>query len=151
MAEEKITVYSYEKVWHVEKKVYNIGNIILPIPVDLWNMIYFAGAAFAVYVVQKGFPPVRGIPVVFRFGIIPYGIMYLLRKCKVDGKNPVKYFVGYIVYLARDKGSYLENFTLHPDTKERLILDWNCSAAYAKPARAKKLRRKGKKDAGMSD
>lgn len=145
-----VTVYSYAKVWRVEKKVYNIGNIILPVPVDLWNMIYVAGAALGIYCFQKIFPFIRGIPVLVRFGLIPYGIMYLLRKCKVDGKNPVKYFAGYIVYLARDKGSYLENFTYYPAAKERLILDWNCSTAYVKPA-GRQRKRKGKKNAGVSD
>ena len=35
MAEEKkqsVTVYSYRKVWFVEKKIYAFQNIVLPFP-----------------------------------------------------------------------------------------------------------------------
>ncbi len=143
MEEKKITIYSYAKVWKVEKKIYNIGNIVFPVPVDLWSAVYFAASAFAVYILQKIFPVIMAVPVLVRLGMLPYGIMYVMRRTKVDGKNPVKYFAGYSMYLLCDRYSYLERFNRYTGNKERLILDWNCSAAYCRPSGKGFLRRKG--------
>lgn len=146
----KVTVYSYSKAWKVEKKIYNIGNLVLPVPVEMWNMIYFAGAVLVVLFLQKMIPVISAMPIVLRFGMLPYGIVYVMRKKKLDGKNPLKYFAGYLIYLFRDKHGYLEHFTRHEIQKQKLRLHWSCSQAYCKPGRIrkrrKKIRRKDKKN-----
>ena len=53
MENKKIIIYSYTKVWNVEKKIYNAGNIRLPVPVEMWSAICFAGTAFGMYILQK--------------------------------------------------------------------------------------------------
>lgn len=147
MSEEnrKITVYSYSKAWNVEKKIYNIGNLMLPVPVEMWSMIYYAGAVMLVLVLQRLLPAISAMPVVLRFGMLPYGIVYVMRKTKLDGKNPLKYFAQYLIYLFRDRHSYLEHFTRHEIRKEMLLLHWLCSQAYCKPVRPKKSKRKIKR------
>ena len=44
MAEEKkqsVTVYSYRKVWFVEKKIYAFQNIVLPFPIAPYEVLEF--------------------------------------------------------------------------------------------------------------
>ena len=142
MEHDKLTIYSYAKVWKVEKKIYNIGNIVFPVPIELWGGVYLISSAFCSYLLQKLFPVITVVPVVIRLGLLPYGIMYLMRKMKVDGKNPVKYLAGGIIYLAHDRYRYLERFMQHQGRTERLVLDWNCSRAYRKPLKEKRVRRK---------
>lgn len=126
MEEKNITIYSYTKVWKIEKKIYNIGNLVLPVPVDLWNAIYYLFAFLVVCMLQKAFPVITVIPAILRLGMIPYGIMYIVRKKKLDGKNPVQYFIGLAGYIW-GSNSYIERFDQHPAGKEKLILDWSCS------------------------
>lgn len=40
MENDKLTIYSYAKVWKIEKKIYNIGNIVFPVPIELWSGVY---------------------------------------------------------------------------------------------------------------
>lgn len=142
MEEKKITIYSYSKVWNVEKKIYNIGNIILPVPVELWSAVYFAGTAFVVYILQKVFPVIMAMPVIIRLGIIPYGIMYLVRRIRLDGKNPVKYFAGILVYLLHERYTTLERFEQHGAGRECVIMHWNCSMACVRPDAFRREERK---------
>ncbi len=130
MDDKKIIIYSYAKVWKVEKKIYNLGNIIFPVPIELWNAVCFAGVVFVICIFQKIFPVITAIPVIVRLGVIPYGIMYLLRKIKLDGKNPVKYFAGVFVYLLHERYIRLERFIPFRDSGEHLSVNWNCSMAY---------------------
>ena len=130
MENKKIIIYSYTKVWNVEKKIYNAGNIRLPVPVEMWSAICFAGTAFGMYILQKIFPGLLQVPVVVRLGVVPYGFMYFMRRVKLDGKNPIRYFVDFFRYLLCDRHCYLEHFARHGKGRERIALDWSCSMAY---------------------
>ena len=94
MAEEKkqsVTVYSYRKVWFVEKKIYAFQNIVLP----------------------------------FRYGMLPYVTVKYLMKVKLDGKNPVKYFCGYLRFLFTRK-ECIERFRTCRDHGVTVRINWNC-------------------------
>lgn len=127
---KKITLYSYAKAWKVEKKIYNIQNIILPAPVNVWDAFYFGIAFLMMYFLQKMFPVLTTVPAIIRLGGIPFGVMYYTRKVKLDGKNPLKYFAGYFMYLLCDRRSRLERIECHAEKKERILLNWNCSEGY---------------------
>lgn len=146
MENDKLTIYSCAKVWKIEKKIYNIGNIVFPVPIELWSGVYLIISVLGIYILQKLFPAITAVPVVVRLGAIPYGIMYLMRKMKLDGKNPVKYLAGCMIYLAHDRYRYLERFTQHQRRTERLVLDWNCSRAYRKPLKEKRIRRRERRN-----
>lgn len=137
MDDKKITIYSYMKVWNVEKKIYNIGNFVLPVPVELWSAVYCLFAFLGICVLQKAFPIITVVPAIIRLGFVPYGIMYILRKKKLDGKNPVRYFIGLTGYLC-DRKSYTERFAKHMSGKERIMLDWNCSVGCRPPVKSGK-------------
>ena len=94
MAEEKkqsVTVYSYRKVWFVEKKIYAFQNIVLPFPIAPYEVLEFLAVVGAMLVMGRIFPILNNIPVVLRYGMLPYVTVKYLMKVKLDGKNPVKF------------------------------------------------------------
>ena len=102
MAEEKkqsVTVYSYRKVWFVEKKIYAFQNIVLPFPIAPYEVLEFLAVVGAMLVMGRIFPILNNIPVVLRYGMLPYVTVKYLMKVKLDGKNPVRYFCGYLRFL----------------------------------------------------
>lgn len=123
----KVTIYSYAKVWNVEKKVYSFSNIPLPRPVNPYDFIIFMAVAGGIFLLGKIFPVIVQLPAVIRFVAIPYGIANYLMKMKLDGKNPFKYLWGCMWYFFTVRGSYLQQFKKYPDKKERIALKWNCS------------------------
>lgn len=139
MENKKMILYSYTKVWNVEKKVYNIGNIILPVPVELWSAACFAGTACIIYLLQKIFPALLAVPALVRLGAAPYGLMYFVRRIRLDGKNPVKYFAGMLRYLACERYAYQERFVRHAGAGERIKLHWSCSGAFETPPAERKI------------
>ena len=129
----KIRLYSYSKVWRVKKKIYAIQNIILPAPIEPYDLLYFAAAAAVIMILGNLIPILRGIPTIIRFVVIPYGVTQFLTKKKLDGKNPIKYFIGYIYYVFAIRNTYIEKFKMYPDRKEeRLKIKWFCSKGYSK-------------------
>lgn len=127
-----IRLYSYNKVWKSEKKVYALGNIILPVPVAIYDALYFVITLLVMLAIGNIIPITEHIPFVFRIAI-PIGITKFLRKKKLDGKNPIKYLWSYLIYILIDKYSYIERFNLHPvRKKEEYKINWNCSYAYEK-------------------
>lgn len=124
---ERVKIYSYTKVWKVEKKIYSISNIPLPRPINPFDLLSFVGAALFMLILGFIIPVTAKLPEVIRFIGIPYGITNYLMKKKLDGKNPIKYFIGCIRYLLTMKGNYLQAFKNHADKKEKLTMSWNCS------------------------
>lgn len=62
MAEEKkqsIAVYSYRKVWFVEKKIYAFQNIVLPFPIAPYEVLEFLAVVGAMLVIGRIFPLVN--------------------------------------------------------------------------------------------
>lgn len=122
-----VKIFSYKKVWKVEKKIYSISNINLPVPVNPYDLGAFLGIALFMLLLGKIIPIVAAIPTVIRFVIIPYGISHYLMKMKLDGKNPFKFWLGCIIYFFTTKGSFLQMFKSYPDKKEKITLNWKCS------------------------
>lgn len=130
--EDKIIIPTYDKVWHVEKKIYAIQNLKLPVPVNPYQAGYFFLTAFAFLFLGKVITILQMIPVVVRFIALPYLLSNYLMKKKLDGKNPIKFFLDYMRYLIQDKGSYMERFGQYYKKKEQLTLHWNCSKGKRK-------------------
>lgn len=131
---KKIKLYSYSKVWTVEKKIYAIQNIVLPVPIKPYALLSFGGGIVFMLLVGKLIPAIAAIPSIIRFAIIPYGISNYFMKKKLDGKNPIKYFVGCIRYLIKDRNVFLEGFTEHSNYAEtaKVKLNWSCSQGFSK-------------------
>lgn len=126
--ENRVKIYSYTKVWKVEKKIYSFSNIKLPFPINPYDLLVYGVIALIFLILGKIFPFINEIPAVLRYLAFPYLIATYVMKVKVDGKNPIKFFVGVVRYYCTVKGNYFQNFRKHPEKKsEKIVLNWNCS------------------------
>lgn len=128
--EDKVKIYSYTKVWKVEKKIYAISNISLPLPINPYDFLAFIGVALIVLIFCKIIPALNVVPVVIRYIAIPYACVHYLMKKKVDGKNPIMYFIGCMVFLFAGKGRYIQHFKAHNERESKEVIKWNCSRGY---------------------
>ena len=124
---EKITLYSYHKIWKIEKKIYAIQNIVLPIPIDPWELLYFGATWVVCNVIFGLLPGVSNIPVMIRSIMLPFAISKFLMTKKLDGKNPLRYMFGVITFLFVEQGKSVEFFQTTPDKEATIKLTWNCS------------------------
>lgn len=123
--QKKVTIYSYSKVWKVEKRIYAIQNLVLPVPIDPWQLLYFGITWAAINLTFGALPGFSSIPVVIRSILIPYLISKFLLTKKLDGKNPIRCIV---MFLFCEQDQALEHFKLQPVKKGQAIkLSWNCS------------------------
>ncbi len=129
MEENKIKIFSYAKVWKVEKKIYAISRFSLPRPISPYDLLAFAGVVLCMMLFSKLIPLLAVMPVIIRYIGIPYAIVAYLTKKKLDGKNPLKYFSGCILYFFTVRGTYLQLFhrNRNMQKKEKITLNWNCS------------------------
>ena len=124
---EKITLYSYHKIWKIEKKIYAIQNIVLPIPIDPWELLYFGATWVVCNVIFGLLPGVSNIPVMIRSIMLPFAISKFLMTKQLDGKNPLRYMLGVITFLFVEQGKSVEFFQTTPDKAATIKLTWNCS------------------------
>lgn len=132
-AKEKIMLYSYRKVWKVEKKIYAIQNIVLPVPIDPWQILYFCVTWVICYVIFRLIPGGSSVPVVIRSMIIPFAISQFCMTKKLDGKNPLRYMAGIIIFLFLEQGKNTEHFKTSAEKAETIKLNWKSSeGVYSK-------------------
>ena len=124
---EKITLYSYHKIGKIEKKIYALQNIVLPIPIDPWELLYFGATWVVCNVIFGLLPGVSNIPVMIRSIMLPFAISKFLMTKKLDGKNPLRYMLGVITFLFVEQGKSVEFFQTTPDKEATIKLTWNCS------------------------
>lgn len=122
-----ITLYSYSKVWKIEKKIYAVQNFTLPVPVDPWQILYFAGTWIVCSVIFGVIPGFTKIPVILRSIALPLAISQFLMTKKMDGKNPLRFILGIIIFLFTEQGKCVERFVSVPDKQKIVKLEWNCS------------------------
>lgn len=128
MEEENVVkIYSYKKVWKVEKKIYAFQNIKLPFPINPYEALEFLAVAAAVFVAGMLIPPLEKIPAVIRMIGFPYLVKNYLMKKKLDGKNPIKYFWGCFLYFFTMKGRFLQGLREQPEKQNVIRLTWDCS------------------------
>ncbi len=94
---------TYKSIWKYERKIYSLENIRLLVPVRPSEVLFFGVGLLITYFLCKTVPLFAEIPFVFRYIIIPFGIMKFLTKKRLDGKMPHRFFVGYISYLLMPK------------------------------------------------
>ncbi len=123
----KVTLYSYSKVWNVEKKVYSLFDVILPAPINPYTILVFIFVLLGFMGLERLFPVLAKIPTILRYMVFPYLSAQYLMKKKLDGKNPIKYLLGIILYLITERGFYIERFTKYPSVEETIKIDWKCS------------------------
>lgn len=125
--QQKIVIYSYAKVWKIEKKIYAIQNMILPVPIDPWQLLYFGGTWLVCNIIFGAIPGFNNIPVILRSILLPFFISKFLMSKKLDGKNPIRYALGIIIFLFTEQGNVLEHFKFCSQRNQNVKLAWNCS------------------------
>lgn len=125
--EKKVEIYSYSKVWKVQKKIYAIQNFVLPVPIDPWQLLYFGMTWFVCSIIFGTIPGLKIIPAMIRNIIFPYFISKFLMTKKLDGKNPLRYAIGLIVYLFVEHGKSMERFQMQSIRNKVIKINWNCS------------------------
>lgn len=127
---KKIKLYSYLKVWNFEHKIYVIGNIVLPVPVNPFDVLYFGCACLLIYILGRMIPVLASIPAILRIGVLPYGITKYMTGVKLDGKNPIKYLIGYLSYVVTVKGRSMEKYQTETVKPKNIKLNWKCSEGW---------------------
>jgi len=123
----KVTLYSYSKVWKVEKKVYALFDMILPAPINPYTIVVFIFVLLGFMGLERLLPFLTKIPVILRYLVLPYLSAQYLMKKKLDGKNPLKYLLGIILYLITERNFYFEKFNKYPSVEENIKINWKCS------------------------
>lgn len=122
-----LTLYSYAKVWKIEKKIYAVQNFILPVPIDPCQLVYFGGTWIVCNVIFGVIPGFVKIPVVIRSIVVPFAISKFLMTKKLDGKNPLRFFGGIVIFLFTEQGKSVERFKSISQKQNIIKLDWYCS------------------------
>ena len=128
--EKQVTIYSYQKVFKWEKKIYTIGNVNLPAPVNPYDLLAFATLAGLMFLLSALIPLLNQIHGMVRYILFPGMATAFFRKKKLDGKNPVKYFAGCVRYLLTIKGTFRQLFQKYPEKSQKLSLHWDCSMGH---------------------
>lgn len=124
--QKKINLRSYNRVWKIENRIYAIQNIVLPVPVSPREVLYFFIIAFIMLLLSILIPPLRIIPSILRFILVPFGMSQFLLKKKLDGKMPHKYLVSWLSYMLTKK-QYIERFNAYEYNTGSTKLVWLCS------------------------
>jgi len=134
MKEEKETIwiYSYSKIWKQENKIYAIQNVRLPAPVSPVQLLYSGVSAIFMMIICKVLPFLDGVPFILKYIVVPLILSKFLLTKKLDGKNPIKYFNGLLVFLFTESDRCMERFTEKKVKEKQLRLTWNVSQGRSK-------------------
>ncbi len=125
--ENRIEIFSYYKVWKIERKIYSIGNFHLPTPINPYDLMSFAGVLLAIQILSKILPFILILSAPVRYILLPVLIGRYLNKKKLDGKNPISYVIGIVIYFVTSFGTYVELFERYRDTEKVMIHNWKSS------------------------
>lgn len=89
---------TYNSVWKVEKVLYSIEDIPLPIPVTYRQIGFFAGGVVLVWFLNH-FPPLSLIDLgLIEYVFLPGLFAWFFTKQKLDGKAPYRFFLRMLDY-----------------------------------------------------
>lgn len=102
-ASEFTVLRTYKSIWKYERKIYSLENIKLLVPVRPSEVLFFGVGLLITYFLCKMVLFLHSVPFIFRYVLIPFGIMKFLTKKRLDGKMPHRFLIGYFSYLAMPK------------------------------------------------
>ena len=94
-----IILRTYAGAWHYEKKIYMLGDITLPFPINLTQLGWFGTGFVGVYLLAQGIPVLERIPLPILYGACPFLFMKLLTRVKFHGKPTVLWIRGFFRHL----------------------------------------------------
>lgn len=99
--EQEIILKSYSNIWKIERRLEHVGGVKIP-STAIENALYYIACLSIEIFIMLIIPLFRGMPVIVIFGL-PYLVATFLKKVKLDGKNPLKFFNSLIKYLISPK------------------------------------------------
>lgn len=113
---DKILI-SYNKIYDLEEKVYNIGQLKLPRPMPLYTVIATILTAAIMFIISSMFGIITIIPGIIRYAVIPVVVGRTVTVSRKDGKNLFRYYTAYIPYLIT-RNTTIERFKECDDIEE---------------------------------
>lgn len=98
-------IKSYTRVWRVDKVLYAVQDLKLPVPMTFTQIAWF-GASFFVMLFLGKLPLLSSLPVFIRYLGIPIVVTLLMSKKTFDGKKPIGFLKSVIGYFLRPKVTY---------------------------------------------
>lgn len=93
----------YNQVFRIEKTVYSIQGIQLPIPVSYRQFGFFAGTLFIMFLLNE-IPPMSWVDYyLIKFVAIPFLSAWFFTRKTLDGKAPHRFLLRYLEYHSQPK------------------------------------------------
>ncbi|MBM7554572.1 conjugal transfer protein [Thalassobacillus pellis] len=89
---------TYNNVWKVQKVLYGIQDIRLPIPVSYRQLAFFAGTVWLMWLLNH-FPPLSLLQLeLLEYVVIPGAAAWFFTKYHIDGKVPHRFLFRVMQY-----------------------------------------------------
>lgn len=89
----------YNQVFRIEKTVYSIQGINLPLPVSYRQLAFFVGTLLIMVVLNK-FPPISWVDYfLVKFVGIPWLVAWFFTRKTLDGKAPHRFILRYLEHF----------------------------------------------------
>ena len=99
-------IKSYTSIWNVEKIIYSLMNVSLPVPLTFTQIAWFMGVLFA-DIIFRNIPPLALTDnVLLKYIAIPAGLTWLMSQKTFDGKKPYSFLRSVIAYYINPKVTY---------------------------------------------
>lgn len=99
-------IKNYTSIWNVEKVIYALSDVNLPVPLTFTQIAWFM-AIFMLVLMLQNLPPFSMIDsALIKFAVIPAGITWLMSQKTFDGKKPYSFLRSVFLYIIRSKETY---------------------------------------------
>jgi len=96
-------IKSYTKVWKVQKILYSVNDVKLPVPITFQQIAWFIGCLFGLMVFGNA-PPFSYIDnALVKYIVLPVLTSWLMSQKTFDGMQPHRYIQSVILYVLRPK------------------------------------------------
>ena len=99
-------VKSYTSIWNVEKVLYALGNLNMPLPATFTQLGWGVGMFVAVLMFRDLPPFCFTDNILLLYGVLPVGTAVLMSKKTFDGKKPYSFLKSAVSFLLRPKQTY---------------------------------------------
>lgn len=96
--DKEIILRTYSSVWKMEKRIYSIEGLKLLFPLAMNEFVYLGISIILTFILLKLLPFLDRLHFVFKYFLMPFGMMKLFSSIKLDGKKAHKFFFDYLVF-----------------------------------------------------
>lgn len=103
---EKKKIKSYTSLWRVDRVIYALGDVSLPVPMTSWQIAWFVGSFMAVLIFGSVFPLSLISNTLVKNIAIPILVTWFMCAKSFDGKKPYSYLRSIVRYTLRPKETF---------------------------------------------